>query len=194
MPEGARGAGGARSRRMELKLKFARDVDARRYNVARFDPGLPPFGAHFRQPGHSFHEVASEEEEDEEQLALRKQEDAEREALRQKGGPRNPDEWRMKGMRDDATDVSWVIEDNSNAVSYSGKLLPQKRAQYVVMVARKQSKEVLVMPVENWFKFDRQTKKKSAERRLQEQRARTNFQAEAGDSSGGSGRARGGSE
>ncbi len=178
---------------MELKLKFARDADVRRYNVAKFDPGLPPFGATFRQPGHSFHEVASEEEEDEEQLALRKQEDAEREALRKKGGPRNPDEWRMKGMRDDATDVSWMVEDSSNTVGYSGKLLPQKRAQYVVMVARKQSKEVLVMPVENWFKFDRQTKKKSAERRLQEQRARTNFQGEDGGSSGGSGRGRNGS-
>ena len=163
---------------MEHTLKFAPSSEVRRYNVARFDPGLPPFGAHFRQPGRSFHEVVSDEEQDEEQMKLREKEDREREALKQKGGARNPDEWRMKGMREDATDVSWIIEDSSNSIGYSGKLLPQKRAQYVVMVARKQSQEVLVMPVDSWFKFDRQTKKKSAERRLQEQRARTNFQGE----------------
>ena len=163
---------------MELKLKFAPTSEVRRYNVARFDPGLPPFGAHFRQPGRSFHEVVSDEEQDEEQMRLREKEDREREALKQKGGARNPDEWRMKGMREDATDVSWIVEDSSNSIGYSGKLLPQKRAQYVVMVARKQSQEVLVMPVDSWFKFDRQTKKRSAERRLQEQRARTNFQGE----------------
>ena len=108
-------------------------------------------------------------------MQLREKEDREKELLKAKGGPRAPDEWRMKGMREDASDVSWIIEDSASAVGYSGKMLTQKKAQYVVMVARKQSKEVLVMPVERWFKFDRQTKKKSAERRLQEQRARTNF-------------------
>jgi hypothetical protein len=164
---------------MELALKFAPSSEVRRFNVAKFDPGLPPFGANFRHPGGSFHEVVSDDEEDEEQMKLREKEDREKELLKAKGGARNPDEWRMKGMREDATDVSWIIEDSSNSVGYSGKMLQQKRAQYVVMVARKQSKEVLVMPVQNWFKFDRLTKQKSAERRLQEQRARTNFKAES---------------
>lgn len=163
---------------MELSLKFAPQADVRRFNAARFDPGLPPFGASFRQPGRSFHEVVSDDEEDEEQMALREKEDREKDLLKAKGGPRAPDEWRMKGMREDASDVSWIIEDSASTVGYSGKMLTQKKAQYVVMVARKQSKEVLVMPVERWFKFDRQTKKKSAERRLQEQRARTNFKGE----------------
>ena len=48
---------------MELSLKFAPQADVRRFNAARFDPGLPPFGQSFRQPCRSFHEVVSDDEE-----------------------------------------------------------------------------------------------------------------------------------
>ena len=226
---------------VERTLKFAASADARRFNVARFDPGLPPFSRRFKPPARSLHEVVSDQEEDdEEERRKRAEEDEEAARLRKKGGPRDEHAFRKRDAAPAPSDVSWVIEDAVGGTGYVGKMqrggealvrgsrvvvrdagsvharrsgklvrpgkknaqvlfdgetMPQhlrtdqlsvahQRSQYVVMMARKDSQDVLVMPVDNWFRFDSQTKKKGAERRMQARREGTVFEREGGAAGG----------
>ena len=154
----------------EYTLESAPDSLSRDTSVCRFSSGLPPFGAQFKLPVRSFHEELSEEEDDDDDGDEAAAAAAAAAAAEKDGQPYRRKDHQEKirdrfSRRWGGAEESWVIEDGSGDLAYSGTVQRAQKAQYVVFAVQKDTKKITVMPVKQWYQFKKQVSRRQQQRR-----------------------------